>query len=146
MDNHEIEILLVEDNPDDAMLTIAALQKKDLANKLIHLKDGVEALDFIYGIGAYEGRRTDVIPKVILLDLKMPRLNGLEVLAKIKSDPQTAMIPVVVLTSSFEDSDVKRAYQLGANSYVVKPVEFDRFVQTVAEVGVYWVGLNEGSR
>jgi two-component system response regulator len=123
MDNHEIEILLVEDNPDDAMLTIAALQKKDLANKLIHLKDGVEALDFIYGTGAYEGRRTDVIPKVILLDLKMPRLNGLEVLAKIKSDPQTAMIPVVVLTSSFEDSDVKRAYQLGANSFIVKPVE-----------------------
>jgi two-component system response regulator len=146
MDNNEIEILLVEDNPDDAMLTIAALRKKNLADKLIHLKDGVEALDFIYGTGAYEGRRIDVIPKVILLDLKMPRLNGLEVLEKIKSDPQTAMIPVVVLTSSFEDSDVKRAYQLGANSYVVKPVEFDRFVQTVAEVGVYWVGLNEGSR
>jgi two-component system response regulator len=145
MDNHEIEILLIEDNPDDAMLTIAALQKKDLANKLIHLKDGVEALDFIYGTGAYEGRRTDVIPKVILLDLKMPRLNGLEVLAKIKSDPQTAMIPVVVLTSSFEDSDVKRAYQLGANSFIVKPVEFDSFAQTVANVGVYWVVLNQGA-
>lgn len=146
MENHEIEILLVEDNPDDALLTIAALRKKDLANKLIHLKDGVEVLDFIYGTGAYEGRRMDVIPKVILLDLKMPRLNGLEVLEKIKSDPQTAMIPVVVLTSSFEDSDVKRAYQLGANSFIVKPVEFDTFAQTVADVGVYWVELNQGSR
>lgn len=146
MENHEIEILLVEDNPDDALLTIAALRKKDLANKLIHLKDGVEVLDFIYGTGAYEGRRMDVIPKVILLDLKMPRLNGLEVLEKIKSDPQTAMIPVVVLTSSFEDSDVKRAYQLGANSFIVKPVEFDSFSQTVADVGVYWVELNQGSR
>jgi two-component system, response regulator len=146
MDNHEIEILLVEDNPDDALLTIAALRKKDLATKLIHLKDGVEALDFIYGTGAYEGRRIDVIPKVILLDLKMPRLNGLEVLEKIKSDPQTAMIPIVVLTSSFEDSDVKRAYQLGANSFIVKPVEFNVFSQTVADVGVYWVMLNQGSQ
>lgn len=142
MNDNEIEILLVEDNLDDAALTIMALKKKNLANKLVHLKDGVEALDFIYGMGAFEGRRTDFIPKVILLDLKMPKLNGLDVLRKIKSDPQKEMIPVVVLTSSAEDPDIKAAYELGANSYIVKPVEFDNFAQTVIDLGMYWVVLN----
>ena len=142
MINNEVEILLVEDNQDDADLAMIALRKKNLSNKLIHLKDGVEALDFIYGTGAYEGRRTDFVPKVILLDLKMPRVNGLEVLQRIKSDPLTAMIPVVVLTSSSEDPDVKTAYKLGANSYLVKPVDFDNFSQMIIDLGMYWVVLN----
>ena len=142
MINNEVEILLVEDNQDDADLAMIALRKKNLSNKLIHLKDGVEALDFIYGTGTYEGRRTDFVPKVILLDLKMPRVNGLEVLQRIKSDPQTAMIPVVVLTSSSEDPDVKTAYKLGANSYLVKPVDFDNFSQMIIDLGMYWVVLN----
>jgi two-component system, response regulator len=143
MNECEVEILLVEDNQDDADLTILALKKKGLGNKLVHLKDGVEALDFIYGTGAYEGRRQDFGPKVILLDLKMPRLNGLEVLQKIKSDPQTSMIPVVVLTSSAEDPDINASYKLGANSYIVKPVDFDNFAQTVIDLGMYWVVLNK---
>lgn len=143
MSNEEIEILLVEDNLDDAALTIMALKKKNLGNKLIHLKDGVEALDFIYGTGVYEGSRMDFLPKVILLDLKMPRLNGLEVLQKLKSDPQTEAIPIVVLTSSSEDPDIKAAYKLGANSYIVKPVEFDNFSQTIVDLGMYWVALNK---
>lgn len=143
MSSDEIEILLVEDNQDDAVLTIIALKKKNLGNKLIHLKDGVEALDFIYGTGAYERQRTNFNPKVILLDLKMPRMNGLEVLQKLKSDPQTAAIPVVILTSSAEDPDIKTAYKLGANSYIVKPVEFDNFSQMVSELGMYWVILNK---
>ena len=143
MSNKEIEILLVEDNQDDAELTIRALRGKNLGNKLVHLKDGVEALDFIYGTGAYEGQRTNFNAKVILLDLKMPRVNGLEVLQKIKSDPQTETIPVVILTSSAEDPDIKAAYKLGANSYIVKPVEFDNFSQMVSDLGMYWVVLNK---
>lgn len=143
MSDNEIEILLVEDNQDDAVLAIRALRKKNLGNKLIHLKDGVEALDFIYGTGAYEGQRTNFNPKVILLDLKMPRMNGLEVLQKLKCDPQTEAIPVVILTSSAEDPDIKAAYKLGVNSYIVKPVEFDNFSQMVSDMGMYWVILNK---
>lgn len=143
MSHNEIEILLVEDNQDDATLTIMALKKKNLGNKVIHLKDGVDALDFIFGTGTYEGRGMDFIPKVILLDLKMPRINGLEVLQKVKSDSLTKAIPVVILTSSAEDPDIKAAYQLGANSYIVKPVEFDNFSQAIVELGMYWVVLNE---
>ncbi len=137
-----IEILLVEDNPDDAALAIRALKKNNLANRLTHLKDGVEALEFIYGTGAYEGRNTSQTPKVILLDLKMPKINGIEVLQKLKSDPATRTIPVVVLTSSAEDPDIKKCYELGANSYIVKPVEFDSFTAKISELGMYWMVLN----
>jgi two-component system response regulator len=142
MNNQEIEILLVEDSDEDATLAIRALKKKNLGNKLVHLKDGVEALDFIYGTGTYEGQKPSFLPKVILLDLKMPRLNGMDVLKKIKSDPQTKAIPVVILTSSAEDPDIKAAYELGANSYIVKPVEFDNFSQIVTDLGMYWLVLN----
>lgn len=146
MNNEEIEILLVEDSKEDAALAIRALKKKNLGNKLVHLNDGVEALDFIYGTGAYEGQKMSFLPKVILLDLKMPRLNGMEVLKRIKSDPQTKSIPVVILTSSAEDPDIKTAYELGANSYIVKPVEFDNFSQVVSDLGMYWVVLNKSPK
>lgn len=139
--NAQIEIILVEDNLDDAALVIRALKKNNLANKLIHLKDGAEALDFIFGKFADEDDSTKA-PKVILLDLKMPKVNGMEVLEKVKSDPRTKSIPVVVLTSSAEDPDVKRCYDLGANSYIVKPVEFDNFSKAVADLGWYWLLLN----
>ncbi|HXB13858.1 MAG TPA: response regulator [Bacteroidia bacterium] len=138
-----VEILLIEDNPDDAALTIRALKKHNLANRLTHLKDGVEALEFIYGTGAYAGRNISVTPKVILLDLKMPKVNGIEVLTKLKSDNATKAIPVVVLTSSAEDPDIKKCYELGANSYIVKPVEFDNFTKKISELGMYWMVLNK---
>ncbi|HXA01937.1 MAG TPA: response regulator, partial [Cytophagaceae bacterium] len=118
MTNYELEIILIEDNPDDAALAIRALKKQNLANKLIHLKDGAEALDFIYGRGAYSERSIINTPRVILLDLKMPKVNGLEVLEKLKSDMSTKHIPVVILTSSAEDPDIKECYKLGANSYI----------------------------
>lgn len=137
-----VEIILVEDNPDDAALTIRALKKQNLANKLVHLKDGVEALDFVFGKGEYEGRNVNNIPKVILLDLKMPKVNGIEVLQKLKSTASTKMIPVVILTSSAEDPDIKRCYELGANSYIVKPVEFDDFTRKISDLGMYWAVLN----
>ncbi|HWB63246.1 MAG TPA: response regulator [Chitinophagales bacterium] len=138
-----IEVLLVEDNPDDAMLAIRALKKEKLANHLLHVKDGAEALDFIYGAGDYTGRDTAQMPRVILLDLKMPKVNGLEVLARLKSDTNTASIPIVILTSSDEDPDIKRCYQLGANSYIVKPVEFTNFATAIASLGFYWMFLNQ---
>jgi two-component system, response regulator len=143
MNTEEIEIVLVEDSPDDAALTIRALKKQNLANRLIHLKDGEEALDFFYGKGAYEGRNLSNVPKVVLLDLKMPKINGLEVLEKIKSDDNTKAIPVVVLTSSAEDPDIEKCYGLGANSYIVKPVKFDDFTEAVAKLGMYWMVLNK---
>jgi len=137
-----VEIVLVEDNPDDAALTIRALRKHNLANRLIHLKDGAEALDFIFGTGEYQGRNTNNVPKVILLDLKMPKVNGMEVLQKVKANSTTKMIPVVVLTSSAEDPDIKLCYEYGANSYIVKPVEFENFTQKISELGMYWAVLN----
>ena len=143
MTNREVEILLVEDNPDDANLAIRALKKQNLANKLIHLKDGIEAIDFLFATGPFKGRDIQNTPKVILLDLKMPKLNGLEVLERIKSDTRTKIIPVVILTSSAEDPDIRRAYELGANSYIVKPVEFDSFVKVVVDLGMYWVLMNK---
>ena len=142
MSNEEIEILLVEDNPDDAELAIRALKKQNLANNLIHLIDGAEALDFLFGKGKFSERNIDNIPKVILLDLKMPKVNGLEVLQRIKSDSHTKRIPVVVLTSSAEDPDIKKSYDLGANSYNVKPVEFNNFAKTIADLGLYWMIIN----
>ena len=140
--NQEIEIVLVEDSADDAALAIRELKKHNLANNLIHLKDGAEALDFIFGSGKYTGRNTNNMPKVVLLDLKMPKVNGIEVLEKIKSSLLTKSIPVVILTSSAEDPDIKRCYELGANSYIVKPVEFDNFAKTVVELGLYWMIYN----
>lgn len=144
MENREIEILLVEDNMNDAELTIRALSKNKIANSIVHLKDGASAIDFLFGQGEFEDRDTTLKPRVILLDLKMPKMNGLEVLERIKSDEFTKRIPVVVLTSSKEDPDVEMAYSLGANSYIVKPVEFDGFTKAIAELGLYWMILNQG--
>jgi len=143
MPNRAIDILLVEDNPDDAALVIRALKRHNLANKLEHLKNGAEAIDFIYGFGEFEGKPMKNIPRLILLDLKMPKVNGLEVLSRLKSDPITRTIPVVILTSSSEDQDIRKCYAMGANSYVVKPVEFDIFSKTIVNLGFYWMLFNK---
>jgi two-component system response regulator len=137
-----VEILLVEDNPRDAELTIRALKKNNLANHLVHVEDGAEALDFLFGRGRYAGRSVDDTPRVILLDLKLPKVNGLEVLRRLKEDERTRLIPVVVVTSSTEDPDMKTAYALGANSYVVKPVQFDDFFEAMKHLGIYWLIVN----
>ena len=142
MDLREIAILLVEDNPHDVELTLRALKKYNLANKVHVARDGEEALAFIFGAGPATARPKNSL-KVILLDLKLPKVSGLEVLQKIKSDERSRQIPVVVLTSSHEDRDIKECYELGVNSYVVKPVEFDKFAQTVAELGFYWLLVNK---
>ena len=144
--NNEVEILLVEDNMSDAELAVRALKKNHLANKLIHVTDGSEALDFIFAQGKYSDRKVENGPKVILLDLKMPKVNGIEVLQKIKADERTKKIPVVVLTSSKEDPDIQECYRLGVNSYVVKPVEFEPFVKAVSELGLYWMILNQAPK
>lgn len=141
--NHLVEILLVEDNMSDAELTIRVLKKNNLANKLVHLEDGQEALDFIFAEGNYSHRKIEDTPKVILLDLKMPKINGIQVLQKIKSDERTKKIPVVVLTSSKENPDIQECYLLGVNSYVVKPVQFEKFFDTISEIGLYWMTLNQ---
>lgn len=138
----EVEILLVEDNPTDAELCIRALKKSGLANKLVWVKDGAEALDFIFSTGDYAGRSVVNIPKVILLDLRLPKVDGMEVLRRVKNDERTRTIPVVVLTSSREDRDIAESYQLGVNSYISKPVEFDQFAKTVSELGLYWLLVN----
>jgi two-component system response regulator len=141
--NHEIEVLIVEDNPSDAEMTIRALKKNNFANRLFHVSDGAEALDFIFGEGEYEGEQAGHTLKLILLDLKMPRVNGVEVLQKIKADPRTQKIPVVMLTSSREDPDIQKCYMLGANGYVVKPVEFSEFHKTITNIGLFWLLVNE---
>jgi len=140
---NEVEIVLVEDNPSDAELTIRALKKINLSNHLIHLKDGAEALDFVFARGTYSGRNINHKPRVILLDIKMPKVDGLEVLKQIKGDERTKSIPVVIMTSSREQSDIISSYKLGVNSYVVKPVEFGSFAKAVSDLGLYWVLLNE---
>ncbi|RKS13828.1 response regulator [Flavobacterium sp. 120] len=140
---NSLQILLVEDNINDAELTIRALKKNNLANELIHLKDGAEALDFIFAQGKYLEREMSDLPNVIVLDLKMPKVNGIEVLRRIKSDERTKRIPVVMLTSSKEDPDIQECYNLGVNSYVVKPVEFEHFVKAVSNLGLYWMILNQ---
>jgi two-component system response regulator len=145
MDNQEVEILIVEDNHEDAELAIRALKKNHLANNLIHVIDGAEALDFLFAQGVYSGRDINHVPKLILLDLKMPKVNGLEVLQRIKSNLLTKTIPVVILTSSAEDPDVKKSYELGANSYIVKPVEFNNFAKTITDLGMYWMVINKVS-
>jgi CheY-like chemotaxis protein len=143
MGTNEVEILLVEDNPSDAELAIRALKSHNLMNKLVWLKDGVEALDFIFAQGQYANRSMEDVPKVVLLDLKLPRVNGLEVLEKVKADKRTRTIPIVVLTSSSEERDIVTSYNLGVNSYILKPVDFDKFIDAVQEVGLYWLLLNK---
>jgi two-component system response regulator len=140
---NEVEILLVEDSIDDAILTIRALTKSGCTNKLFHVKDGAEALDFIYCKGMYALRKSKENLKLILLDLKMPKVTGMEVLEKIKSDPDLKSIPVVILSSSKEDPDIKKCYALGANSYIVKPVDSDNFFAVIKEIGMYWIILSE---
>ncbi len=142
-DLNKVEILLVEDNMSDAEMTIRALKKNNLANKLLHLKDGAEALDFLFAQGIYSDHKVENIPKVILLDLKMPKVNGIEVLQKVRADERTKKIPIVVLTSSNEDPDIQQCYLLGANSYVVKPVQFEKFIKAVSELGLYWLLINQ---
>jgi two-component system response regulator len=139
----QVEILLIEDKRSDADLTIRALRKHRIGNHIVHLKDGKEALDFLFGRGEYEGRDTSLTPKVILLDLKMPKVGGLEVLKSIKESERLRHIPVVILTSSRESPDIDASYALGANSYIVKPVAFDDFAKAVSELGFYWVLLNQ---
>lgn len=142
-ENPPVEILLVEDNLEDLELALRALRKANLTN-LIHVaRDGAEALEFIFCEGPHVSRRIEDCPKVILLDLKLPKVDGLEVLKRLKSDPRTRAIPVVVLTSSKEQNDVVSSYHLGVNSYIVKPVDFDNFVQAAREIGTYWLMLNQ---
>lgn len=144
MNPNSVEVLLVEDNPADAELTIRELRKNNLANAFFHAKDGEEALEFIFATGRFEGKRSvSSPPKLVLLDLKMPKIDGLEVLAKIKNDERTRSMPVVVLTSSREDPDIQKCYQLGANSYIVKPVNFENFAQSIQNIGFYWLLLNQ---
>jgi two-component system, response regulator len=140
---NEVEILLVEDNPNDAEMVIKALEKNKISNKIFHISDGEEALDFIFAREKYIGRKNDLKPKVILLDLKLPKVSGLEVLKALKSDPVTRIIPVIVMTTSREESDMIESYQIGVNSYIVKPVDFDKFVEAIKVIGMYWLLLNQ---
>ena len=136
-------ILLVEDNPDDEELTRRALKKSNVSNPLVVVRDGVEALDYLFARGTHAGRDPEEIPQVILLDLKLPKIDGLEVLRQIRSDARTKLYPVVILTSSTEDQDMLRGYGLGANSYIRKPVDFTQFVEAVRQLGLYWLVLNQ---
>lgn len=145
MEYNTVEILLVEDNKRDADLTLRALKKKNLSNKVIWVKDGEQALDYLFGRKQFEDRSIKNKPKVVLLDLKMPKVNGLEVLKEMRSHPLTKKIPVVILTSSKEDQDIETCYEYGVNSYIVKPVDFIKFTDSVADVGLYWVLLNQQS-
>ena len=140
-----VDILLVEDNQQDVELTMRALKKRNLANRVFVVENGAEALDFFFGRGNYSKRNTGIHPKVVLLDLKLPKLNGLEVLRIIKADERLRSIPVVMVTSSNEDPDINSAYNLGANSYVVKPVNFDAFMETMSNLGFYWLLINQVS-
>jgi two-component system response regulator len=139
----DVIILLVEDNPDDAALTLRALEKNDIANDMVKIADnGVEALEYLFGTGEYAGRDTGAQPQLILLDLKMPKMDGIEVLRRLRQDDRTRLLPVVVLTSSDEKEDIVKIYNLGANSYIRKPVDFDEFTEAVRQLGVYWLRLN----
>lgn len=139
----ERPILLVEDNPDDEALTLRAFSKNKITNPVVVARDGVEALDYLFGTGGQENRKINPMPAVILLDLKLPRIDGLEVLRRIRAHEQTALLPVVVLTTSKEQQDITEAYRLGANSYIRKPVDFEKFIYAVGQLGLYWLVLNE---
>jgi two-component system, response regulator len=143
MEPNHVEILLVEDNHTDAELTIRALKKYNLGNRLVWVKDGAEALDYLFSRGEYEHRDEIVTPKVLLLDLHLPKVTGLEVLQEIRSHDSTKMIPVVILTSSKEEKDIVESYRLGVNSFISKPVEFDEFIKTISDLGLYWLLLNK---
>ena len=140
---NQVEVLLVEDNSHDAEMTIRALRKVNLANHLVHVKDGEEALDFIFVRGKFSGRDSDDLPKVILLDIKMPKVDGIEVLRQLKSSEYSRSIPIVIMTSSKEEQDIINSYQLGVNSYVVKPVDFEGFARAVSQLGLYWLLTNQ---
>lgn len=141
----EIEILLVEDSPADAEMTIRALKKVNLANKLVHLHNGEEALNFLFAQEEFSNRQGATVPKVILLDIKMPKVDGIEVLRRIKADDRTKRIPVIIMTSSKEEQDIITSYSLGVNSYVVKPVDFEGFAKAVSQLGMYWLLVNQSS-
>jgi two-component system response regulator len=140
---NEVEILLIEDNPDDVELALRALTKNNLANRVFTVADGAEALDFIFARGAHQNRRVGNVPRVVLLDLKLPKVDGIEVLRAIRSDERTRFVPVVILTSSSEERDIVETYKLGVNSYIVKPVNFEKFIEVVRELGYYWLLLNQ---
>lgn len=142
----QLEILLVEDNPRDMELTLRALKKKNLANHVTCARNGAEALDVIFARGEHSGRNIDQAPQVIFLDLKLPKVDGMEVLRQIKADDRTRKIPVVIITSSAEERDRLMSYELGVNSYVVKPIEFDGFMQTITDLGFYWLAINRPAR
>lgn len=135
-------ILLVEDNPDDEALTLRALKKSNIMNQVVVARDGAQALDYLFGAGAYEGRDMSVMPEVVLLDLKLPKIDGLEVLRRIRANQHTRRLPVVILTSSDEEQDILNGYDLGANSYTRKPVDFNHFMEAVRQLGLYWLVLN----
>ena len=143
MQSQTVEIILVEDNEHDADLTIRALRKENLGNHLIHLEDGEQALDFLFARGAYAGRQGLALPKVILLDIKMPKVDGIEVLRQVRANEETKRIPVVIMTSSAQEKDLVASYELGVNSYVVKPVQFEDFQKAVSQLGLYWLLANK---
>jgi two-component system response regulator len=143
MNSKKKVILLVEDNPDDELLTLRAMQKNNIANEIVVARDGAEALDYIFGTGKYDGRNIAESPQVILLDLNLPKIGGLEVLKRIRSDQRTALYPIVILTSSKEEKDLVESYRLGANSYIRKPVDFNQFTEAIRQLGLYWLVLNE---
>jgi len=143
MPNREVEILIVEDNPRDLEMTLRALRKHNLANRIVTVADGAEALDFVFARGAYATRNPDSMPRVIFLDLKLPKVDGIEVLRQIKADERTRRIPIVIISSSAADRDRVESYHLGVNSYVVKPIEFENFAKTIADLGFYWLVINE---
>ena len=136
-------ILLVEDNPDDEALTLRAFKRNHISNEVFVARDGVEALDYLFGTGEHKGRDISILPQVVLLDLKLPKVDGMEVLKQVKSDPRTRTIPIVIMTSSKEERDLAAGYNLGANSYIQKPVDFDQFRETVKSIGLYWLVINQ---
>jgi len=143
MKNETGDVLLVEYNPNDALLTIRSLKEQNLANEIVHLSDGQAALDYLFAEGTYSSRNIQKVPKVVLLDLKLPKVGGLQVLKRLRDDARTKLLPIVILTSSQEESDLVESYKLGANSYIVKPVEFENFSKAIREVGLYWLVLNK---